>query len=203
MAGLLVQKVGMTRLLTDDGLYIPVTVVRAVPNTIIQLKTVEKDGYIAFVQSIVKKRTNGRNQALSTGEFRVEDPGTFERGQLLDASNFAEAKMALRVTGVSKGKGFQGGMKRHNFHGHPASHGAQYHRTGGSTGTRKPRRVKPGKKMPGHMGVDTITLRNVPVEKIDTELQLLALRGPIPGAIHSYLRIELDTAPVAANAPVV
>jgi len=185
----------MTRLLTDEGNYIPVTVVRALPNTIMQLKTPEKDGYAAFVQSIVKQRTDGRRQALYSGEFRVTDPAGFERGMTLGAENFPEAKVALRVTGVSKGKGFQGPMKRHNFSGHPASHGAQYHRTGGSVGTRKPRRVKPGKKMAGHMGVDTITLRDVPIEKIDIEGQLLALRGPLPGATNSYLRLELDSAP--------
>lgn len=194
MTGLLAQKLGMTRLLKEDGTVVPVTVVRVEPNVITQVKTVEHDGYNAIVLAIIKERKDGRKQSLCSGEFKVEDVSAFTRGQKLSVADFATVTSALRVTGTSKGKGFQGGMKRHNFHGHPASHGAQYHRTVGSVGTRKPRRVKPGKRMPGHMGSDTITLRAVPVEKVDAEQHLLALRGPLPGAINSYVKIELAPA---------
>ncbi len=197
MPGLLAQKIGMTRLLKEDGSVVPVTVVRVAPNTVMQVKTKERDGYDAVVLGILKPRTDGHTVTLYSAEFKIDGAQSYTRGQVVTVADFSESTSVFRVTGTSKGKGFQGAMKRHNFHGHPASHGAQYHRTIGSVGTRKPRRVKPGKRMAGHMGSDTITLRGVPIEKIDADHQLLALRGALPGAINSYVKIELTPATVS------
>ena len=196
MTGLLAQKIGMTRLFRDDGTTVPVTVVRVKPNVITQVKTKDNDGYDAVVLSVIKERKDGKHRQVFAGEFKIsaDEAVNFQKGQSITVADFKDVTEALRVTGVSKGKGFQGVMKRHNFSGLPASHGHQYHRTQGSVGTRKPRRVKKGKKMAGHMGCDQITLRNVPIEKIDMEENILALRGPLPGAINSYLKLELITA---------
>lgn len=191
MIGLLAQKLGMTRITREDGTYVPVTVVRALPNRVLQIKTKERDGYNAVVLGVVKERSNGSVVQLAASEFRVDDVSAFTKGQAIAITDLPDPKVCERITGTSKGKGFQGSMKRHNFSGHPASHGAQFHRTGGSTGCRKPRRVKPGKRMPGHMGSDTVTLKNIAIEKIDAEHHLLALQGPLPGSVNSYVRIEL------------
>ena len=179
----------MTRIVTEDGTYVPVTVVSVPANTVLQVKTKEKDGYNAVVLGLPKEGKEGA--LLMRGEFQVEDPSPFEKGKSVSIADLGEVKTARRVSGVTKGKGFQGVVKRYNFRGHPASHGAQYQRTLGSVGTRKPRRVKPGKKMPGHMGVDRMTLRDVPVERIDLEHNLIALRGPLPGARNALIKIEL------------
>lgn len=197
MTGLLAQKIGMTRLFREDGTAVAVTVVRVKPNIITQVKTKDNDGYSAIVLSIIKERKDGKHRQEFAGEFKIadEEVENFKKGQAFTVADFKDVTEAIKVTGISKGKGFQGVMKRHNFSGHPASHGSQYHRTGGSVGAAKPRRVKPGKKMPGRMGNDQISLRNVPVEKIDIEENILALRGPVPGAVNSYLKIELNTKP--------
>ena len=196
--GIVGRKAGMSRIFTPDGASIPVTLIEATPNRITQIKTLETDGYTAVQVTAGDKRASLVNKpegghfakakvAPGRGlwEFRVEakDLGSFEVGSEIKADVFAVGQM-VDVQGVTKGKGFQGTIKRWNFTMGDATHGNSLsHRSPGSIGQRQtPGRVFPGKKMSGHMGADVLSVQNLEVVKVDVERGLIAIRGAVPGA---------------------
>lgn len=180
MAGIIATKLEMTRLLRGEA-FVPVTLVKFPETKIAQIKTIAVDGYEAIVlASTIGKRTEMR-EVPATGalaDLKVGDSVTLD---ILDGVEM------VNLVGTSKGKGFAGAMKRHNFSGGPAGHGSKFHRALGSIGTRKPRRTKPGQRMHGHMGTDTVTVKKVPVELVNKELGVVAVRGPVPGARNSIV----------------
>jgi len=182
MSGILGKKVGMTRLIQDDGRVIPVTVVECPPNEITQVKTVDKDGYPAIVLgfSELKKPTKTKKFRY-VREFRTLNDTEYKKGDKVTLENFLELA-TVKITAISKGKGFQGVIKRHNFSRGPESHGSHHHREPGSVGAcAKPGRVAKGKKMPGHMGTDQVTVRKVKIAHLDPSKNLIALKGAVPG----------------------
>jgi len=196
--GIVGRKCGMTRVFTEDGTSIPVTVIHVEPNTVTQVKTVDADGYSSIqVTTGLKKRSrinkpeagHFAKASVEPGrglwEFRLtaEQVVEYEAGKTVDVSMF-EAGQKVDVTGTSKGKGFQGGVKRHNFRTQDATHGNSVsHRVHGSTGQNQtPGRVFKNKKMAGHMGNVQITVQTLEVVKVDVENGLLLLKGGIPGA---------------------
>lgn len=196
--GLVGRKAGMSRVFTEDGKSIPVTLIEATPNRITQIKTVEADGYSAVQVTAGVKRAALINKTgaghfakakVEAGrglwEFRVADDklSDYEIGGEVKADIFAEGQM-VDVQGVTKGKGFQGTIKRWNFTMGDATHGNSLsHRSPGSIGQRQtPGRVFPGKKMSGHMGAENQTTQNLQVVKVDAERGLIAVRGAVPGA---------------------
>lgn len=190
--GMVGRKIGMTQIFTDNGVVIPVTVVQVGPMTVLQKKTIEKDGYESVqmgFEDLPKRKINkpmeGHFKDLAPKrvikEFRALDASKVERGQQFDSSIFGEGEM-ITVTGVSKGKGFQGVMKRHNFSGQPATHGHRGHRVPGSIGQRTtPGRVYKGKRLPGHMGSEQVTTSGLKIVKIIAEQNLVLVKGAIPG----------------------
>jgi len=198
--GIITRKLGMTRLFDDAGNSIPVTVLQAGPCRVTQVKTAEKDGYSAvqlgFHESKPQRLTKpevghqkGAKQPMRhLREFR--DMGDYEVGQEVKADLF-EAGALVKVTGVSKGKGFQGVVKRYNFGGGRKTHGSGFYRAPGSlNASAYPSRVFKGKKLPGHMGQDTVTVRNLKVVHADPEQNLLFIRGSIPGARTTIVFVE-------------
>ena len=197
--GLVGRKCGMSRVFTDDGRSVPVTLIEATPNRVTQVKTVENDGYSAIQVTAGNKRAALINKPLAghyakanvtagrgLWEFRVEaaDLGKFAIGGELKADEIFSVGQKVDVAGVSKGKGFQGTIKRHHFTMGDATHGNSLsHRAPGSIGQRQtPGRVFPGKKMAGHMGAVNRSSMNLEVVKIDTERHLIAVKGAVPGA---------------------
>ena len=196
--GIVGRKAGMSRLFTEDGRSVPVTLIEASPNRITQIKTVEADGYTAVQVTAGAKRAGLVNKPLAghfakakveagrgLWEFRIadEDAGKFEVGGEIKADIF-EVGQLVDVSGVTKGKGFQGTIKRHNFKMGDATHGNSLsHRSPGSIGQRQtPGRVFPGKKMAGHMGAERQSMQNLEVVKVDAERGLIAIKGSVPGA---------------------
>jgi large subunit ribosomal protein L3 len=196
--GIVGRKAGMSRLFTEDGRSIPVTVIEASPNRITQIKTVETDGYTAVQITAGSKRARLVNKPqaghfakakVEAGrglwEFRIDDKdaGNFEVGTEIKADIFAVGQI-VDVSGVTKGKGFQGTIKRHHFKMGDATHGNSLsHRSPGSIGQRQtPGRVFPGKKMAGHMGAIQQTMQGLEVVKVDAERGLIAVKGSVPGA---------------------
>ena len=188
MAGLIAEKLGMTRIIQEGGIIVPVTVLKVQGNVVVQVKSKEKDLVDAVLVGIPAKK--GNNKFSAQKQFGIEEGASFDRGQELGLA-LLEGVEEVKITGTSKGKGFQGVMKRHNFGGMGAGHGHKYRRAPGSIGTRKPRRTMKGRKLPGHMGTDTITLRNVPVLDIDKSHSLVVVKGPIPGSIGSFVYITI------------
>lgn len=194
--GIVGRKSGMTRIFADDGVSIPVTVIECEPNRITQIKTLEADGYSA-VQVTAGSRKASRITKPEAGhfakanveagrglwEFRVDSTEGFEVGGQVAADTF-EAGQKVDVTGTSKGKGFQGGVKRWNFKMQDATHGNSIsHRAPGSIGQNQtPGRVFKGKKMAGHMGSEQVTTQNLEVVRVDVERNLLLVKGAVPGA---------------------
>ncbi|MFD3507498.1 50S ribosomal protein L3 [Nocardia sp. NPDC058666] len=194
-AGILGTKLGMTQVFDEKNRVVPVTVIKAGPNVVTQIRTVERDGYsavqIAF-GAIDPRKVNkpvsgqfakaGVTPRRHVTEIRVEDASTFEIGQELSADVFEEGTY-VDVTGISKGKGFAGTMKRHGFKGQGASHGAQavHRRPGSIGGCATPGRVFKGMRMSGRMGNDRVTTQNLSVHKVDAENGLLLVKGAIPG----------------------
>ena len=202
MKGILGRKIGMTQVFTKDGVLIPVTVVEVEPNVVSQVKTVATDGYDAIQLSAFDKRENLSNKpemghlkkANTTPkrflrEIRGVDVSNYQLGQVVKADLFAEGEM-VDVTGTSKGKGFQGVIKRYNQSRGPMGHGSQYHRGVGSLGTLLPMRVIPGKKMPGQMGNVQRTVQNLEVVSIDTENSVILVKGNVPGPKKSLVMIR-------------
>jgi large subunit ribosomal protein L3 len=202
--GIIGKKVGMTQVYGEDGSVIPVTVVQAGPCVVVQRKSREKDGYSAvqlgFVESRKIKRVGkpmeGHFKKASLPpcrvlrEFRVEDGAELKVGDKISVSLFAPGD-AVSVVGTSKGKGFQGVVKRHHFRGGAATHGSMFHRAPGSIGASAyPSRVLKGMRAGGHMGAERVTVRNLRVVKVDAESNLLIIRGSIPGAGGGYVVIQ-------------
>jgi large subunit ribosomal protein L3 len=190
------KKIGMTRLFNEKGDLVVCSVISAEPNVVAQIKRKDTDGYDAvqlgaFKQPKKKNVTKPRQGHFAKAnaearrhlaESRVEKIDEFAVGQEVDVSYFAETRF-VDVRGVSKGKGHQGVMKRHNFAGGPAAHGSGFHRHGGSCGMRtSPGRCLPGQKKSGHMGDETVTVQNLEVVKVDAEKQVIIVKGAIPGS---------------------
>jgi len=198
------RKLGMTQVWSEDDRLIPVTVIEAGPCVITQVKTEKKDGYKAMqigFGDIEERKVNkpmtghfekaGVDAKRFLAEVRLEDADQVKAGATITVDAFAEAK-TVHVTGVSKGKGFAGTIKRHNFSGGPGGHGSHSHRQPGSVGQcATPSRIFRGKKMAGHMGTDTVTVRNLDVVKIDTEQNLLLVKGAVPGGKGALLTIRM------------
>ncbi len=191
MPGIIGKKLGMSQVIQDDGRVIPVTFVHCTPSTVVQVKTQATDGYPAIVLGFDAYKRPSKNKKFKVlKEFRVEKPEDFQKGQVVDLNLLKEVK-AVTVTGSSKGKGFQGVVRRHGFAGGPGGHGSHFHREPGSIGMRAhPGRVNKGHRMAGHMGLDTVTLKNLPVIKVVPEKNVIAIKGPLPGAISDYLFLK-------------
>jgi large subunit ribosomal protein L3 len=191
MPGIIGKKLGMSQVVQDDGRVIPVTFIQCNPNEIIQIKTQEADGYPALVLGFDAYKNPSKNMKFKAiKEFRVEDPSVFKKGEQVTLDSLKEAPV-VTVTAISKGKGFQGVMRRHNFKGGPESHGSHHHREPGSIGMcAKPGRVNKGKRLPGHMGVDTVTLKNRSVVGLHLKEHVIALKGAIPGFNSGYVYIK-------------
>lgn len=201
MKGILGRKVGMTQVFTKDGKLIPVTVVSCEPNVVMQVKTVETDGYNAIQLGVFDKKQNratkaeiGHAQKANTTPKRflkeIKDAtGTYNVGDKVGVDIF-EVGEVVDVTGTSKGKGTQGVIKRHNQSRGPMGHGSHYHRGPGSMGTMLPKRVLKGKKLPGHMGVDTVTIQNLEIIEANVAENYILVSGNIPGAKNSLVYIR-------------
>ena len=204
MAGIIGKKVGMTRIFDDGGAAVPVTVVEAGPCPVLQVKNEETDGYTAVqlgfgVQKDKLASKAEKGHAAKAGvegaprlvrEFELSDGVEYEIGQAITVDVF-EAGDQVRVTGTTKGKGFQGVVKRYGFAGRPASHGHPMSRTPGSMGPgTDPSRVIKGKKLPGRMGGVRATIGNLKVVRVDLERNLLFIKGGVPGSRNSYLLIQ-------------
>lgn len=199
------KKIGMTQTFDEDGKVSPVTVIQAGPCIIVQKKTNERDGYeavqLGFIEPRSYRKTNkaleghfkrsGTSPVKFVREFRLNgNEGDIEPGTQVNVDVFKDVTN-VDVTGVSKGKGFQGVIKRHGFHGGGASHGSMFHRAPGSVGqSADPSRVFPGTKMPGHMGGQRVTVKNLKVIRVIEDQNLLLIRGAVPGARSGYLLIR-------------
>ena len=217
--GILAKKVGMTQIFAEDGELIPVTVLRAEPNVVTQIKTEDNDGYnavqVGFEDSKVKTVSKDKNGVKTvahrhavnkaqkglfdkTGispkkylrEFRFDDISSYEVGSEIKVDSFAEGDH-VDCTGISKGKGFESAIKRFNQHRGPMAHGSKFHRHQGSNGScSTPSRVFKGKGMPGHMGSVQATVQNLQVVRVDAENNLLLVRGAVPGAKKALVTIK-------------
>jgi len=189
------KKIGMTQVFSETGLSIPVTVIEAGPCTVLQNKTVENDGYnavkVGYEKTTEKKLNKPDKGQFSKAksapkkylkEFRLDESSKFEVGQDIIVGDMFQVGDKVDVSGLSKGKGFQGTIKRYGQKGGPETHGSMYHRRVGSMGSNtSPARVFKGKKLPGHMGVDNVTVQNLDVVRVDNERNLLLIRGAVPG----------------------
>src|SRR6266705_268080 len=204
LQGIIGRKVGMTQVYAEDGQAIPATVIEAGPCVVVQRKSKGKDGYSSVQVGLVEPRTVKRVTKAMKGhfekaglppcrvlrEFRVEDGAEVKVGDRFSVELFA-AGDRVRVTGISKGKGFQGVVKRHHFRGGAATHGSMFHRAPGSIGASAfPSRTLKGMRAAGHMGQDKVTLRNVTVVQVDAEKNTLIVRGAVPGAGGDLLVIR-------------
>ncbi|MCI6737620.1 50S ribosomal protein L3 [Intestinibacter sp.] len=202
MKGLLGKKVGMTQIFTEQGEVIPVTVVEAGPVVVTQIKTTEKDGYTAIQvgfedakEKALNKPQKGHLAAANTlkkhlKEFRVDSVDGYTVGQEIKADLFAAGEL-IDVTGISKGKGFQGPIKRHGQSRGPETHGSRYHRRPGSMGACSyPGRVFKNKKLAGHMGSVKVTVQNLEVVRVDADKNFILVKGAIPGAKGSVVTIK-------------
>lgn len=192
MLGIIGKKIGMSQVILEDGQILPVTFIATEPNDIVQVKTVDNDGYSAVVLGCDPYKNPSKNKQYKTmKEFRVEEGADFKKGDQVSVANLQEVKN-VTITAISKGKGFQGNIKRHNFAIIRETHGTKYARHG-STGCRaKPGRTKVGQKMPGHMGNAQITVKNKEVILVDSVKNILAVKGPVPGARNTYVYIKID-----------
>ena len=203
MKAILGKKIGMTQIFAETGEVIPVTVIEAGPEVVTQIKTVETDGYNAVQVAFEDQKAHRVNKPL-TGhfaksgaapkkyltEFRTEEGETYELGQEITVADFEEGAK-LDVTGTSKGKGTQGNIKRHGHHRGPMTHGSKHKRLAGAlaAGTY-PSRVFKGNAGPGRMGRETVTVQNVVVVKVDTDRNLMLVKGAIPGGKGSLVRVQ-------------
>ena len=202
MKGILGRKVGMTEVFSTDGKLIPVTVIEVEPNVVTQVKTVEKDGYDAIQLGAFDKKVKSSNKPEMghvkkantqpkrfLKEIRGVDASSYTLGQVISADVFKSGD-TVDVTGTSKGKGFQGVIKRWNQSRGPETHGCTYHRRVGSMGTMRPMRVLKGKKLPGHMGNEQVTIQNLMIVDVDTENKYILVSGNVPGAKNTFVFIK-------------
>ena len=191
MPGIIGKKLGMSQVIQDDGRVIPVTYVQCNPNEVVYVKTEEKDGYPAIVLGFDEYKNPSKNKKYkSIKEFRVESTDEYKKGQKITLDTLKEIE-AVTVCSISKGKGFQGVIKRHNLSRGHVTHGSIHHREPGSIGMcAKPGRVIKGKKMPGQMGNVQVTLKNRSVVSLVPEKNLVAIRGSIPGSNNGYVYLN-------------
>lgn len=200
--GILGRKIGMTQVFAENGNLIPVTVIEAADNVVLQKKTIEADGYAAVQVGFETKRDKVSNKPEKghvakantapkrfVREFRGEGLAAYEVGQEVKVEIFAEGEI-VDVTGISKGKGFQGVIKRHGQSKGPMAHGSRYHRRPGSMGPVAPNRVFKGKKLAGRMGGEQVTVQNLEIIKVDVERNLLLVKGNVPGPRKALLKIK-------------
>ena len=200
--GILGRKIGMTQVFAENGDLIPVTVIEATPNVVLQKKTAETDGYEAIQLGFEDKReklsnkpAKGHVAKASTApkrfirEFRGLDTANYEVGQEVNVESFAEGDV-IDVTGITKGKGFQGVIKRHGQSRGPMAHGSRYHRRPGSMGPVAPNRVFKQKKLPGQMGWHVVTIQNLHIVRVDAERNLLLVKGNVPGSRKSLVVVK-------------
>lgn len=199
--GILAKKIGMTRIFSEDAKAVPVTVLKAGPCYVVGVRTDEKDGYkaviLGFDEKPLKKMTKPMQGIMKAEvgkgfkvmkEFETDEP--VEPGTKVDVSIFEEGEV-VDITGTSKGKGFQGVIKRWGFSGGPRSHGSRFHRAPGSIGQHtEPAKIWKGKKMPGHMGAGTVTVKNLKVVDVDKDGNLLLVKGAVPGAPGSIVLVR-------------
>ena len=200
MKGILGRKVGMTQVFTTEGKLIPVTVVSVEPNTVMQVKTVETDGYNAIQLGVVDRKEKNASRA-SVGHAKkanttpkrflkeIRDCEGYQVGDKVSADVF-EVGDIVDVTGTSKGKGFAGTIKRHGQSRGPMAHGSHYHRGPGSLGTMLPKRVLKGKKLPGHMGNVTVTVQNLEIIEVNPAENYILVSGNVPGAKNALVLIK-------------
>ena len=203
MKAILGRKVGMTQVFATDGTILPVTVIEVLPNTVMQKKTIENDGYEAIQlgfgntrEKLATKASAGHTAKAQTTpkrffrEIKGVDINSYTLGQEISADIFAPGEV-VDVTGTTKGNGFQGVIKRHNQHRGPMTHGSKFHRHAGSNGAASdPRKVFKGKKMPGHMGSKRITIQNLEIVRVDAENNLILVKGSVPGPKKSLVTIK-------------
>ncbi|TCN19353.1 50S ribosomal protein L3 [Mesobacillus foraminis] len=200
--GILGRKIGMTQVFAENGDLIPVTVVEAAANVVLQVKNTETDGYEAVQLGFEDKREKLSNKPEKghvakantapkrfVREFNGVNLAEYEVGQEVKVNIFAEGDL-VDVTGISKGKGFQGAIKRHGQSRGPMAHGSRYHRRPGSMGPVAPNRVFKGKLLPGRMGGERITVQNLQIVKVDAERNLLLIKGNVPGPKKALLKIK-------------
>ena len=201
MKGILGRKVGMTEVFTKEGKVIPVTVIEVEKNTVMQVKTVENDGYNAIQLGVCdKKEKNATKASIGHAKKANTNPkrflkeirdyeGSYNLGDTIDASLFTAGEV-VDVTGTSKGHGTQGVIKRHGQKSGPSAHGSRYHRRPGSMGTMRPMRVLPGKALPGHMGCETVTIKNLVIVDANPAENYILVSGNVPGAKQSLVLIK-------------
>ena len=200
--GLIARKVGMSRAFLPSGEAVAVTYLAIEPNTVVRTKTVEKDGYNAVVLGVGAKQWKTRKgkeltRFAAQKEWQVASLDGFEPGKTVTAEVMPQDSM-VTITGTSKGKGFQGVMRRHNFAGGKASHGSHFKREPGSIGMRAdPGRIFRGHRMAGHMGMDTVTVKHRAVVVHDAQRNIIAVKGPIPGPNGAHVFVTLESAPNA------
>lgn len=200
--GILGRKLGMTQLFTEEGKVVPVTVIEAGPCVVTQKKTAETDGYNAIQvgfgeirEKLVNKPSKGQFAKAGVKplrfrrEFRLDNAAEYEVGQQITADVFAAGE-SVDVVGVSKGKGFAGGIKRHGFHRGPMAHGSKYHRRPGSLAAKGPARVFKGRKLPGRTGGERVTVQNLQVVRVDKDKNLLIIKGAVPGPNQGLLIVK-------------
>ncbi|MBI5231119.1 MAG: 50S ribosomal protein L3 [Coriobacteriales bacterium] len=197
------RKLGMTQVWSEDDKLVPVTVIEAGPCVVTQVKTEKRDGYRAVQLGFGEIKEKKVNKPMAghfakskvdpkahLAEVRLDEGDEFKVGDTITVEALSEAKL-VHITGTSKGKGFAGVMKRHGFSGGPGGHGSHFHRAPGSVGmAATPSRVLKGIRLPGHMGSDTVTTRNLEVVKVDLEQNLLLVKGAVPGAKGGLLTIR-------------
>ena len=200
---ILATKIGMTQIFTEDGSLIPVTVLQAGPCVVTQVKTLENDGYSAVQVGFVDKREKlttkpmkghfdkaGTTPKRFVKEFKLDDAENYTVGQEITVDMFA-AGDKIDATAISKGKGYQGAIKRHGQHTGPKTHGSKYHRHAGSNGMASdPAKVMKGKKMPGHMGHVQVTVQNLEVVRIDKENNVMLVKGSVPGPKKALVTLK-------------
>ena len=198
------KKIGMTQIFNEDDQVVPVTIIVAEPNKVCQVKTAATDGYEAVQLGFgaikpkkITKPMGGHFAKLGTEpvrylrEVRVENASEYKTGDLQTVAAFADVKK-VDVTGTSKGKGFAGVIKRHGFAGGPGGHGAHFHRAPGSIGMcATPSRVLKGMRMAGHMGCDTVTVKNLDIVRIDEDQNLILVKGAVPGGKNALVRVRM------------
>jgi large subunit ribosomal protein L3 len=202
--GIIAKKLGMTQVYAEDGQAVPVTVLQAGPCVVVQCKSKQKDGYSAVQLGLVEERKTKHVTKPMQGhfkkaglppcrvlrEFRVDEGAEVKVGDKVSVALFAPGD-SINVTGTSKGKGFQGVVKRHHFRGGAATHGSMFHRAPGSIGASAfPSRVLKGMRAAGHMGSERVTMKNLTVVRVDAEKNILVVRGAVPGAASGYLVIR-------------
>ncbi|WP_202081239.1 50S ribosomal protein L3 [Caldalkalibacillus salinus] len=199
--GILGKKLGMTQVFGDNGVVLPVTVIEAGPCVVLQKKDAETDGYEAVQLGYDDKKENRANQPETGHAKKAETApkryikeirgveGEFEVGQEVKADIF-EAGEVVDITGVSKGKGFQGSIKRHGQARGPMTHGSRYHRRTGALGATDPARVFKGRPLPGRMGGNKVTIQGLEIVKVDTDRNLLLVKGNVPGAKNSFVTVK-------------